>query len=66
MYKNNEEDRLKKYIHSLKSASGNIGAVNLSKYAIKMEEKICKKVDVVEELNDIVREFKVIEENILK
>ena len=31
-----------------------------------MEEKIFKKEDVLEELNDIIREFKVIEENILK
>jgi predicted ATPase/signal transduction histidine kinase/CheY-like chemotaxis protein/HPt (histidine-containing phosphotransfer) domain-containing protein len=66
MYINKEEDKMKKYIHSLKSASSNIGANTISQFALKLENKLINNEDIKEEVKEIASEYKKILENIEK
>lgn len=66
MYLKKEEDKLKKYIHSLKSASSNIGANTISELALNLENKMLKSESIEDEINGIIKEYKKISENIKK
>lgn len=63
LLENNDREGLKKYIHTLKGAAGNISADKLHVLAERADKKLKENIDAVIQVDDILDEIAIIVSN---
>lgn len=58
-----DKEILRKYLHTMKGAAGNISAENLHKLLIRVEQRLKENEDVSDEIDDVIRELEIVLSN---